>query len=122
MPHELDTQNLLIDKAADRKDRINALKARGYAVFPALKLEEARRRGMRGGYALLLVHSADEPEQAMQFSDDLRQQCPKQLLLVITPEKSERDYTVTAELSSLLATVDKVLGGSAGSGDYASAA
>ena len=113
---------LLIDKASDRKDRINALKARGYAVFPALKLEEARSRCLRGGYDLVVINSGDEPELAAQFSEDLREQCPKQLMLLITPEKSGRDYGVTSDLPTLLQRVDKVLGGSANAGDYASAA
>ena len=42
---------LLIDKAQDRKERINALKNRSYAVFPALRMEEARSRYREEGHA-----------------------------------------------------------------------
>jgi len=113
---------LLIDNTADRKERIHALKGRGYTVFPALKMEEARSRCMRGGYDLIVVTAGDAPEQALQFCDEIRRQCPKQALLMSTRTQAERDYAVAADLPVLLEAVHQALGHAAGAPDYASAA
>jgi DNA-binding response OmpR family regulator len=112
---------LLIDNASDRKERIKALSERGYAVFPALKMDEARSRCTRGGYDLIVVHAGEQPEQALAFCEELRAQCPKQLLLMSGSSANDRDYAVPADLSSLLQRVDQVLQGS-GRTDLASAA
>ena len=112
---------LLIDSAPDRKERIKALSDRGYTVFPALKMEEARSRCMRGGYDLIVVHAGEQREQAFAFCEDLRAQCPKQALLMTGGTAGERDYAVPAGLQSLLQRVDETLPGEAGS-DLASAA
>jgi DNA-binding response OmpR family regulator len=113
---------LLIDNASDRKERIKALSERGYSVFPALKMEEARSRCMRGNYDLIVVHAGDQLEQAQEFCDALRTQCPKQLLLMSGMAASDRDYAVSAELSSLIQRVDRLLHGNEHRGDLASAA
>jgi DNA-binding response OmpR family regulator len=113
---------LLIDKTADRKERIAALKARGYAVFPALKLDEARTRCLSGGYDLIVVNPGDEQEKALQFCDELRNQCPKQLLLMCGGAGDDRDYKVATDEASLLERVDRVLQRTSDAGEYASAA
>ena len=99
---------LLIDNASDRKERIKALSEHGYSVFPALKMEEARSRCTRGNYDLILVHSGDQLQQAQEFCDAIRTQCPKQLLLMFSNTSSDRDYAVSADLSSLLQGVDNL--------------
>jgi DNA-binding response OmpR family regulator len=112
---------LLIDNASDRKERIKALSEHGYSVFPALKMEEARSRCMRGNYDLILVHAGDQLEQAQEFCDAIRTQCPKQLLLMSSNTSSDRDYAVSADSSSLTQRVDNLLRES-GRSDLASAA
>jgi len=111
---------LLIDNAADRKDRIRALKNRGYAVFPALKMEDARSRCFRGNYDLIVVAAGEEQERALQFCDAIRKQCPKQYLLMTSGVPSDREYALGGDLQSLLEAVDRTL--RPGAGDYANAA
>ncbi len=101
---------LLIDKATDRKERINALKSRGYTVFPALSMEEARSRCMRGGYDLIVVNSNGEHEQAGQFCDEIRRQCPKQHLVLCSDSASGRDYAVAPDVDSVVKAVESALG------------
>ncbi len=113
---------LLIDKAPDRKERIRALKSRGYAVFPALRLEEARSRCMRGGYDLIVVNAGDEGDAAVQFCEEIREQCPKQLVLLCTQAELDGDYTVSPDIQSLTGKVDDLLQESTAASDYASAA
>jgi DNA-binding response OmpR family regulator len=113
---------LLIDNAPDRKERIKALRERGYNVFPALKMDEARSRCMRGAYDLVLVHADAQPEQAMQFCDEIRKQCPKQLLLMSSRNAGERDYTVGADIPTLVQRVDRLLQNEGQSTNLANAA
>ena len=113
---------LLIDNAADRKQRINALKDRGYAVFPTLKMEEARSRCLRGGYDLIVVNAGDEQEKATQYCDDIRSQCPNQQVLMCSAGGSDRDYAVSSDVQSLVSAVDSVLGAKAVPADLVSAA
>jgi DNA-binding response OmpR family regulator len=112
---------LLIDKAQDRKDRINALKQRGYSVFPALQMEEARSRCMRGSYDLIVVNAGDEEQKAIEYCDDIRRQCPRQHVLMCTLENT-RDYSVTPDAESLVKAVDSTLHADQQSTDMASAA
>jgi DNA-binding response OmpR family regulator len=113
---------LIIDKASDRKERINALKKRGYGVFPALKVEEARSRCMRGGYDLIVINAGDEQELAIRFGDELRKQCPQQLVLLRAEGDAEREYAVGPDLNALLEKVDDLLQDETVSPDYAKAA
>jgi DNA-binding response OmpR family regulator len=113
---------LLIDKALDRKERINALKSRGYAVFPALSMEEARSRCMRGGYDLIVVNSNGDHEQAAQFCDEIRRQCPKQQLIMCSEGQASRDYAVAPDASSVVQAVESLLNRNAKSADTAKAA
>jgi CheY-like chemotaxis protein len=100
---------LLIDNASDRKQRIKALADRGYTVFPALRMEEARSRCTRGGYDLIVVHADREPQQAIDFCDEIRRSCPKQLLLLSGDGSSSREYAVSGDLDSLVQRVDQML-------------
>jgi CheY-like chemotaxis protein len=113
---------LLIDSASDRKMRIKALADRGYSVFPALKMDEASSRCTRGGYDLVLVHAEGEQQaQAVEFSDRIREQCPKQLLL-LSGGAGDRDYAVTGDLQVLVQRVDEMLQENKKAPDLASAA
>jgi len=100
---------LLIDRAPDRKDRINALKNRGYAVFPALSMEEARSRCLRGGYDLIVVNANGEHPQSVEFCDDIRRQCPKQHLILCTDGDSGREYAVGSDTESVVRAVESAL-------------
>jgi len=100
---------LLIDKATDRKERINTLKSRGYSVFPALNMEEARSRCIRGAYDLIVVNANGSHEQAAQFCDEIRRQCPKQRL-VLCSETSGHD-AVASDVNSVVNAVEAALHG-----------
>jgi DNA-binding response OmpR family regulator len=113
---------LLIDNASDRKERIKALSDRGYTVFPALKMEEARSRCMRGGYDLIVVHAGEQQEQALAFCEELRASCPKQALLLSGNAAGDRDYAVRGNQQSLVERVDKMLQDTDGHADLQSAA
>ncbi len=113
---------LLIDKALDRKERINALKQQGYAVFPALNMEEARSRCMRGGYDLIVVHANGDHEQAAQFCDEIRRQCPRQLLILLSEGEPSRDYAAAPDVPSVLHAVESALNGNSEPADFAKAA
>ncbi|HTV65153.1 MAG TPA: hypothetical protein VMD98_06085 [Bryocella sp.] len=113
---------LLIDKAIDRKERIQALKGRGYAVFPALNREEARSRCLRGGYDLIVIHADGDPDQAAQFCDDIRSQSPQQRLILCCNGGASRDYAIGSDVPSVLQAVDSALNANAKPADLASAA
>jgi DNA-binding response OmpR family regulator len=113
---------LLIDSASDRKTRIKALADRGYGVFPALRLDEAKTRCTRGGYDLILVHAEGEQQaRAVEFCDHIHQQCPQQLLL-LSGETRDRDYAVSSDLQPLLQRVDALLQENTRTADLANAA
>jgi DNA-binding response OmpR family regulator len=113
---------LLIDKAIDRKERIQALKSRGYAVFPALNREEAHSRCLRGGYDLIVVHADGDQEQAAQFCDDIRSQCPQQRLILCCNGEAGREHAVGSDVPSVVRAVDSALNENAKPADLASAA
>ncbi len=112
---------LLIDNASDRKQRIKALADRGYAVFPARRMEEARSRCTRGSYDLIIVDAEGDQQRAIDFCDEIRKSCPKQLLLMSGDGGSGRDYAVSGSMESLVQRVDEILRGDTNS-DLASAA
>jgi DNA-binding response OmpR family regulator len=113
---------LLIDNASDRKERIKALADRGYSIFPALRMDEARSRCTRGGYDLIVVNAGSNQEQALGFCDQIRNQCPRQLLLMTSDAASDRDYAVSGGIPALLQRVDELLKENAKPTDLASAA
>lgn len=100
---------LLIDNASDRKTRIKALADHGYSVFPALRMNEAQSRCTRGAYDLIVVNAGDNQEQALEFCDQIRKQCPKQLLLMTSDATSDRDYAVSGGIPALLQRVAELL-------------
>jgi DNA-binding response OmpR family regulator len=101
---------LLIDKAGNRKERINTLKSRGYAVFPALSMEEARSRCMRGGYDLIVVNANGDHDGTAQFCEEIRRQCPKQHIIMCTDGSCDRDFTVPSDVASVVKAVEATLG------------
>ncbi len=113
---------LLIDKAFDRKERINALKSRGYAVFPALNMEEARSRCMRGGYDLIVVNANGNHEQASQFCEDIRRQCPKQQIILCSAAEPAGNNAVASDVNSVVEAVESAVGRKEQPADVAKAA
>lgn len=104
---------LIVDKSIDRKKRIAAIKGRGFAVFPALQLAEARSRCRPGAYDLIVVHGVDEPEGALAFCDQLRGRTPAQPVLLISANRTqrpERDYVVEDDPKALADRVESLLG------------
>lgn len=95
---------LIVDKSIDRKKRIAALKERGFSVFPALKLEEARSRCRPGAYDLIIVNAQDEAEAAAAFCDELRARTPSQAVLLAVSNgagKLGRDYLAQDDPTAL---------------------
>jgi len=102
---------LIVDKSIDRKKRIAAVKNRGFAVFPALRLAEARSRCRPGVYDLVIVNAQDEPEAALAFCDSLRDRTPAQPVLLIASEDAnvEREYVVAEDPELLAGRVESAL-------------
>ncbi len=103
---------LIIDKSSDRKKRIQALKGLGFAVYPALKIAEARNRCKPGSYDLIVVNASDDMENAVQLCDQIRERAPKQLLLMMVDPGAgtpSRDYVVSSNVEELANTVDSLL-------------
>jgi hypothetical protein len=114
---------LIIDKSIDRKNRIGALKERGFAVFPALRLAEARSRCRPGAYDLVIVNAQDELEMAIAFCDSLRARTPAQPVLLLVSgaaQLPERDYVVAEDPKRLAEAVERMLGGAEGTAELSS--
>lgn len=104
---------LIIDKAADRKKRITALKERGYAVYPALKISEARNRCKTGSYDLIVVNSEEALNEAIELCQVVQQRSPHQpvLLMGSADEASgAREYSVSSDPERLVERVEQMLG------------
>ena len=109
---------LIIDsEPGRRKERVNALKQRGFAVYPALKLEEARSRCKRGGYDLIIVSSAANAEGALQLCNEINQGTTRQPVLLMTRNgapASEHNHPVVSDDPKTLADkVEAILSGRA---------
>ena len=109
---------LIIDsEPSRRKERVNALKQRGFAVFPALKLEEARSRCKRGGYDLIIVSTAANAEGALQLCDEIGKGNTRQPVLLMTPNGApagEQNHQVVSDDPKTLADkVEAILSGRA---------
>lgn len=77
---------LIIDsEPTRRKERVATLKQRGFVVYPALKIEEARSRCRRGGYDLIIVSSAANQEAATQLCGEIKQGNARQQVLLMSP-------------------------------------
>lgn len=114
---------LIIDKSIDRKKKIAALKSRGFSVFPALRLAEARSRCRPGAYDLIIVNAQDEMEAALAFCDSLDERTPAQPVLLMVSGGAnlrERDYLVTDDSQALINRVEGILAGTANTGEIES--
>jgi DNA-binding response OmpR family regulator len=103
---------LIVDKTDDRKARIAAIKARGFSVFPALNLQEARSRCRPGAYDLVVVNGSLEPEECVAFCDQLRERKPQQPVLLTVAEVSSvpgREYVVSNQPAELAGKVEAML-------------
>jgi DNA-binding response OmpR family regulator len=103
---------LIVDKTDDRKTRIAAIKARGFAVYPALNLQEARSRCRPGAYDLVVVNGTVEPEACVAFCDQLRERKPKQPVLLTVDDHAsvpDRDYLVDNNAAELAGRVEALL-------------
>jgi hypothetical protein len=104
---------LIVDKSIDRKTRIGAVRERGFAVFPALKLSEARGRCRPGAYDLIVVHGADELDACLALCDQLRERVPPQPVLLVMPDASkapDRDYVVQGDAKAIADRVEAMFG------------
>jgi hypothetical protein len=104
---------LIVDNSSDRKTRIAAIKARGFAVFPALRLEEARSRCRPGAYDLVVVHGSQDPDASVAFCEQLRERKPAQSVLLSMPADAPvpaRDYVASDSANQLADRVEAVLG------------
>jgi len=104
---------LIIDsEPTRRKERVSALKQRGFAVFPALKIEEARSRCRRGTYDLIIVSTAANAEAALQLCQEIGSANAKQLVLRMSPgDVDGKDQnTVSDDPTALADKVQALLG------------
>ena len=103
---------LIVDKTRDRKTRLAAVKALGFAVYPALNLQEARSRCRPGAYDLVVVNGTLEPEACVAFCDQLRERKPPQAVLLTVDDQAgipNRDYIVANRATELAARVEALL-------------
>lgn len=103
---------LIIDDSRDRKTRIAALKERGYMVYPARKLAEARNRCKPGSYHLIVVNAGEDQDAAVELCDAILRLAPKQpVMMMVGPEATppSRDYLVPLDTNELAARVDSLL-------------
>ncbi len=105
---------LLVDDEPDgRKQRIEILKDHGFAVYPALAIEQARTRCRPGAYDLIIVHANDNNKNvALELCDQVRTNNPGQLLLLmLAPDVRvpRRDYLVSGAPKELLERVEALL-------------
>lgn len=112
-PNQAPKRILIIDsEPTRRKERVAALKQRGYAVFPALKIEEARSRCRRGTYDLIIVSTSANAEAALQLCEEIGKGNAKQLVLRMSPgEVDGKDpNTVSDDPAALADKVQALLG------------
>lgn len=104
---------LMIDKAADRKKRIMALKEHGFTVHPALKIAEARNRCKSGSYDLIIVNSEEAWDEALELCQSIRQRSPHQALLLMASDRqipAAPEYLVSSDPEQLVVRVEELLG------------
>jgi hypothetical protein len=97
---------LLADSSPEipRKERIAAFKEFGFAVFPALNLQQARSRCKPGRFDLIAVVIGEDPNAALQVCDEILARDPQQrLIAVFSPALSlpERSYAVPDDADRL---------------------
>lgn len=105
---------LIIDsEPTRRKERVAALKQRGYAVFPALKIEEARSRCRRGTYDLIIVSTSANAEAALQLCEEIGKGNAKQLVLRMSSSATDSNdqNMVSDDPTALADRVQALLGG-----------
>ena len=103
---------LIVDNSIDRKHRIRALKEKGFVVYPALRIAEARTRCKPGSYDMIVVDSGEDQSVAIELCDSLRERSPKQNLLLMVAKGSPfpaRDYVVSREPAELVEKVEDIL-------------
>ena len=103
---------LIVDRSIDRKKRIAALKERGFSVFPALQLAEARSRCKPGAYDLIIVNTQDEPETAASFCEELSGRTPAQAVLLVVSNGSGpngHDYVLADDPQGISQSASKLL-------------
>jgi DNA-binding response OmpR family regulator len=102
---------LIVDRSSDRKKRISAVRERGFAVFPALQLQDACSRCRAGAYDLVVVSGTENFEAALAFCQQLQGRNPPQAVLLVTSNGSEaaRDYVVSGSPEALADRVEKIL-------------
>ena len=104
---------LIVDRSIDRKQRIAALKERGFSVFPALQLAEARSRCKPGAYDLIILNAQDEPEMAASFCEELSGRTPAQAVLLVVSNGSGPkgcDYVVADDAEVMAQRASALLG------------
>jgi|SRR5579859_697817 len=104
---------LVDDEPGGRKQRIGILKDRGFAVYPALAIEQARTRCRPGAYDLIIVHANnDNKDVALALCDWLHTNDSRQLLLLmLAPDVHvpRRDFLVSNVPKELLERVEFLL-------------
>ena len=92
---------LMVDEDKDRyrrKERNDALKQAGYKVFPVLRMQDVCMRCKPGAFDLVIVNGMQNPDAALEVSDQIKASDPSQKLLLILsrkPEGADRDFIVS---------------------------
>ncbi len=74
---------LVVDDSSDRKERVAVLKENGFTVYPALNLEQARKRCTPGKFDLIIVNARMNPDLAVPLCDGIIAENHEQSLLLI---------------------------------------
>ena len=92
---------LLVDRDADRKERISLLKKNGFKVFPALDVGQARERYKPGKFDLIIVNAPNNnPHPALAMCDEIARRDAHQPLLLMAGadlQLPERQYLVSPQ-------------------------
>jgi DNA-binding response OmpR family regulator len=92
---------LLVDRDADRKERISLLKKNGFKVYPALDITQARERYKPGKFDLIIVSAqANNPQVALAMCDEIARRDANQPLLLMAAadlQLPSRHYLVSPQ-------------------------
>ena len=78
---------LVIDTSENRKQTLTALTGNGYAIAPALNIDDARSRCIpKCSYNLILIESTGFGEKATRLFEDIERITPQQKVLLFNKD------------------------------------
>ena len=88
---------LMVDEDKDRyrrKERNDMLKQAGYKVYPVLRMQDACTRCKPGAFDVIVVNGTLNPGAAMELSEQIKANDPKQMIILVSNENHDKDYVV----------------------------